>query len=473
MSAASLTMDCRFLYAFEAKQLFGRDIPPTAAGSKRPAAAAPEAIASVNELQEAQSVGGTPLPPVTKRLKVQRQLRSDLGTMHGLVLALDSDLPHEVSRALNLLSVLSYGNPSDAESEMMVDAVPGLLDALYRQLQTCRVLPHQLMQDAEAIGHGTAINPQQQRARRRLLNIAEDVGQREMLDSRCLLVLNIVRNLSMIGANEKAIADHEDLCVFLMLALRCAKDRQEEIADNVLDILCNISKRIDFLSLHPPTALQTWHPSYQLASHLWKKERLLPLECLLQQLRRMLLDPRAKRSVVLRTCELLCNVCRDRSVQSLLSASPSLQDPAFLDRVVSLLACTRDDFIYAGSSARKKHQTQHGGFPMDQDYDMDDSDDDGDITDGEDGTSKWPAPWESDGLASGVGMGVVYVSAEGNRNSLLPSHHHHANGETEDLKFDHEMRDAAMEVLFRLSDGDDAAKVRDLIALVEGCSAAT
>lgn len=449
LSDTLLFMESRYMYAFEEKQLFGRDLPASITNSATPAKREAEHIATANELQEAQNMGGTPLPHASKRLKVQRstQPNPDLGTLHGIVMALDSNIQAEVLRAINLLSVLSFGTPNDAESDLLVDSVPGLLDALYRQLQECALLPHQLLK------HELEDTPAQ-RARRRLLNVAEDVGQRELLDARGLLLLNILRNLSMVAENERLIADHEEICVFLILVLRTIEQRvgNNEVGDHALDILCNISKRIDFLSLHPPAKLETWHPHHQLSSHLWKKEKLLPLEALLQQLKRMLLQPELKRSVLLRTCELFCNVCRDVLIRPGLAASVSLKDPALLNRVVGLLACARQDFGPAGS--RKKQQ---GGIQVVyEDFDMDDDDDDDQDENDGDETSRWPAPWESDGYPSGVGMGVVYVSPEGNRNNVSSL----GGGASDaDSKIDHEVRDAALEVLFRLSDTDDAAKV--------------
>lgn len=438
----------RYLYAFEEKQLFGRDVPPSTVPvipSKRQYDTDDERIATASELQEAQNMAGTALPHPSKKLKVQRSHahNPDLGTMHGIVLALDSNIPEEVLKAINLLSVLSYGNPHDPESELLVDGVPGLLDAIYRQLQECALLPHQLIQSDMS-------DTPLQRARRRLLNMGDETGQRELLDARGLLLLNIVRNLSMVAENEKLLADHEEICVFLILVLRTIdRKRNQEVGDHALDILCNISKRIDFFSLHPPAKLEIWHPQHQLSSHLWKKEKLLPLECLLQQLKKMVLRPQLKRSVLLRTCELFCNVCRDVSLRPALASSKALQDPALLDRVVGLLACSRQDFGPAGS--RKKQQ---GGVQIYEDYDMEDDDeDDGDDNDDAE-SSRWPAPWESDGYPSGVGMGVVYVSPEGNRNVGS------ASNLDDDSKIDHEIRDAALEVLFRLSDSDDESKVR-------------
>ncbi|KAG1698973.1 hypothetical protein DVH05_014346 [Phytophthora capsici] len=486
----------RYLRAFEEKQLFGRDLPPSeikmsVLPNKRRAQQeigdddAP--VATMQDLHDAQGgMGGTPLPKANKRFKAQRQLQTHLGTLHNIVLALDADIPEQVLSALNLLTVLSYGdesgdstghhqnsatanaNATANENELVVDNVPGLLDALYRQLVACK-----LLSDAKEMEN-------QQTVRRRLLNLTVDDGERELLDSRALLVLNILRNLAIISANEKPIAAHDDLCVFFIMALRyvnssdarnCRGGRSRaavDIGDHVLDTLCAISKRIDFLALHPPAALEVWHPQYQLSSQMWKKERVLPLECLLRELRRILVDRELKqqrRSVVLRACELLTNVCRDVGIKKYLSSSQALQDPALLDRVVSLLGCSRQEFLPRGPKHKRKQQSH--GFPTEADYDMDaesDSDED-DGTDGDD-NSRWPAPWENDGLPSGVGMGVVYVSPEGVRHTTSSPHvggahaaHSMAFGD-EANQLDHEMRDAALEVLFRLSDYDDATKLR-------------
>ncbi|KAL3661750.1 hypothetical protein V7S43_013046 [Phytophthora oleae] len=485
----------RYLRAFEEKQLFGRDLPPSETTmsvlpSKRRAQRetgddeAP--VATMQDLHDAQGgMGGTPLPKANKRFKAQRQLQTHLGTLHNIVLVLDADIPEQVLSALNLLTVLSYGDEAGDstghhqnaaanasatanENELVVDNVPGLLDALYRQLVVCKLLPDEKEME------------NQQTVRRRLLNLTVDDGERELLDSRALLVLNILRNLAIIGANEKPIAAHDDLCVFFIMALRyvnssdarnCRGGRSRaavDIGDHVLDTLCAISKRIDFLALHPPAALEVWHPQYQLSSQMWKKERVLPLECLLRELRRILVDRELKqqrRSVVLRACELFTNVCRDVGVKKYLSSSQALQDPALLDRVVALLGCSRQEFLPRGPKHKRKQQSH--AFPTEADYDMDagsDSDED-DGTDGDD-NSRWPAPWENDGLPSGVGMGVVYVSPEGVRHTTSSPHGggahaaHSVAFDDEANQLDHEMRDAALEVLFRLSDYDDATKLR-------------
>ncbi|EEY55583.1 uncharacterized protein PITG_09522 [Phytophthora infestans T30-4] len=481
-----------YLRAFEEKQLFGRDLPPSEATmnvlpNKRRAQVETDddtaPVATIKDLQDAQGgMGGTPLPRANKRFKAQRELQTHLGTLHNIVLALDSDLPEQVLSALNLLTVLSYGDRTDDsgqhqnaatsnanatanENELLVDNVPGLLDALYRQLVSCKLLPD----EQEMV--------QQQSIRRKLLNLTVDDGERELLDSRALLVLNIIRNLAIIGANEKPIAAHDELCVFFIMALRyvnstdarnCRGGRSRaavDIGDHVLDTLCAVSKRIDFLALHPPASLEVWHPQHQLNAQLWKKDRVLPLECLLRELRRILVDrelQQQRRSIVLRACELLTKICRDVAIKRFLSASQALQDPALLDRVVALLGCSRQEFLPRGS----KHKTQRShGFPTEADYDLDaESDSDEDMTDGDD-NSRWPAPWENDGLPSGVGMGVVYVSPEGVRHTTSSphvggAHAAHSVAFDQGNQLDHEMRDAALEVLFRLSDYDDETKLR-------------
>ncbi|KAF4318674.1 hypothetical protein BBO99_00007160 [Phytophthora kernoviae] len=503
----------RYLRAFEEKQLFGRDLPVSessmaALRTKRQAEEDAEdemaPVATVQDLQEAQGgMGGTPLPRATKRFKTQREMQTHLGTLHGVVLALDSDIPREVHSALNLLMVLSYGDNSSEsagqqyhttaaatavananatanENELLVDNVPGLLDALYRQLVDCKLLP-----DEKSM-------KQEQSARRKLLNLTEEDGERELLDSRGLMVLNILRNLAMIGDNEKPIAAHDELCVFYIMTLRyvnssdarnCRGGRSRaavEIGDHVLDTLCAISKRINFLALHPAAALEVWHPQYQLSTQLWKKERVLPLECLLRELRRILVDREFKqqrRSVILRACELLTNVCRDVSIKKHLSSSEALRDSALLDRVVALMGCSRLEFLPRVSKHKRQQNIQQQGgnphgFPVETDYDMDadDDDDEEDETD-VDENSRWPAPWENDGLPSGVGMGVVYVSSEGTRHTTSSPHVGGAQAaqsmrfrnpdyDDEAHQLDHEMRDAVLEVLFRLSDYDDATKLR-------------
>ncbi|UIZ25583.1 hypothetical protein KXD40_006332 [Peronospora effusa] len=482
----------QILRPFEEKQLFGRDLPMTMSVLPAKRRAQEETgemeapLATIQDLQDAQSgVGGTPLPRASKRFKAQRELQTHLGTLHNIVLALDSEIPEQVMSALNLLTILSYGDASGGgaaqqqqnaavlstatvnanatarENELLVDNVPGLLDALYRQLVLCKLLPDEKVVEKE------------QETRRRLLNLRVDDGERELLDSTALMVLNILRNLAIVGANEKPIAAHDELSVFLIMALRHVNSSDARnfrggrsravvnIGDHVLDTLCAISKRIDFLALHPPVSLKIWHPQYQLSSQLWKKERVLPLECLLRELRRILVGrelQQQRRSVVLRACELLTNVCRDVAIKKYLSSSEALQDPALLNYVVALLGCSRQEFLPRGAKHKRQQQPAHG-FPTEADYEMDaeDSDDEDDETDGDD-NSRWPAPWENDGLPSGVGMGVVYVSPEGVRHTTSSTHAVAFDDVASQL--DHEMRDAALEVLFRLSDYDDATKLR-------------
>ncbi|KAI9918061.1 hypothetical protein PsorP6_012701 [Peronosclerospora sorghi] len=480
----------RFLRAFEEKQLFGRDgfatmeMTTSTSALKRRATKEMDdedaPIATMQDLEDAEGgMGGTPLPRANKRFRAQRELQTHLGTLHNIVLALDSGLPEQVMGALNLLTVLSYGddsgggsyppatatatinnNATACENELLVDNVPGLLDALYRQLAECKLLPDE-----------TEIT-QEIATRIKLLNLAVEDGERELLDSKALLVLNIVRNLAIIGANEKPMAAHDELCVFLILALRYVNNPEHRytgrarvavrIGDHVLDTLCAISKRMDFLALHPPASLEIWYPEYHLSSHLWRRERVAPLECLLREVRRILVDRELnvqRRSVVLRVCELLTNVCRDVSLKSSLASSHALQDPVLLDRIVSLMSCCRHDFLW-----RRDKQQQHA-LPQDPDrtrletLDADVSDDEeDDDTDGDD-TSRWPAPWENDGLPSGVGMGVVYVSPEGVRHTSTAAAV--ATAVDDDAsQLDHEMRDAALEVLVRFSDYDDAMKLR-------------
>ncbi|TDH70139.1 hypothetical protein CCR75_000160 [Bremia lactucae] len=470
----------RYLRAFEEKQLFGRDAPvsettmsvlPSKRGAEEEDDAAP--VATMQDLQDAQGgMGGTPLPRVNKRFKAQRELQTHLGTLHNIVLALDSNLPEQELSALNLLTVLSYGdgmeeqhqvtrgtsvNTTALENTLMVDNVPGLLDALYRQIISCKVLPQ--FNDWHS-----------PKVRRQLLNLKIDDGERELLDSKALLVLNIVRNLAIISANEKPLATNEEWCVFLIVMLRCVNNRgfrngyrraSVEIGDHILDTLCAISRRIDFLALHPPASLEVWHPQYQLSTQLWQHEQIFPLECLLRELCRILVNrplQQQRRSILLRACEVLTNVCRDVALKSFLASSKALKDPALLDRMVALLGCSRQDFLPHKSRFKRQERDSNEAH---EDINYADSDSDN-TTDGDD-NSRWPAPWENDGLPSGVGFGVVYVSPEGVRHTTSSPHINgaraaHAMAFDEEL--DHEMRDAALEVLFRLSDYDDAMKLR-------------
>ncbi|RHY60591.1 hypothetical protein DYB38_001127 [Aphanomyces astaci] len=160
-----------------------------------------EPVATHAELQLATSIRQTPLPVVTKRLKTHRNQLSgtpslDLGVMHRLVLALDSNLPDHVEWALNQLTVLSFGAPKDPDCDLLLSHVPGLLDALVRQLSS----PSHAPILASINDHHDGV-----------------FGHPIMHADRTCRVLHILRNLSMIPDNQPHLASH---AAFLALVPR-------------------------------------------------------------------------------------------------------------------------------------------------------------------------------------------------------------------------------------------------------------
>ncbi|ETV70405.1 hypothetical protein, variant [Aphanomyces astaci] len=155
-----------------------------------------EPVATHAELQLATSIRQTPLPVVTKRLKTHRNQLCDLGVMHRLVLALDSNLPDHVEWALNQLTVLSFGAPKDPDCDLLLSHVPGLLDALVRQLSS----PSHAPILASTNNHHDGV-----------------FGHPIMHADRTCRVLHILRNLSMIPDNQPHLASH---AAFLALVPR-------------------------------------------------------------------------------------------------------------------------------------------------------------------------------------------------------------------------------------------------------------
>ncbi|KAH9195301.1 hypothetical protein AeNC1_002714 [Aphanomyces euteiches] len=358
-----------WLKGFEEHQVFGK---------KRNASVAfTEPIATHAEIQLTTSIRQTPLPVVTKRLKTHRQQLSDLGTMHRLVLALDSTLEDHIEWALNQLTVLSYGSTKENDCDLLLAHVPGLMDALMRQIS----LPTQSTLLANVPETASALQ-----------------AQPDMRLERACRVLNIIRNLSMIADNEAAIASHE---IFLNLAPQLLSTSHDEIIDLLWDIVCQVSKQMKQLQ-------NEW----------------------LNFVMEALVDPKQKRSVVLRAAEVLCLWMKSFCGRIMQHG----RFHAVLTRVIECCSRNRQDTLMV--------EDEEPTYP-----ELDDEDDDDDHigADEEDEVPSWPAPWEANYSSSateiGASMGIVFASK--------------GDGEPEFKKIDQEIRDRMLQVLFHLSEQND------------------
>ncbi|KAH9093933.1 hypothetical protein Ae201684P_016553 [Aphanomyces euteiches] len=343
-----------WLKGFEEHQVFGK---------KRNASVAfTEPIATHAEIQLTTSIRQTPLPVVTKRLKTHRQQLSDLGTMHRLVLALDSTLEDHIEWALNQLTVLSYGSTKENDCDLLLAHVPGLMDALMRQIS----LPTQSTLLANVPETASALQ-----------------AQPDMRLERACRVLNIIRNLSMIADNEAAIASHE---IFLNLAPQLLSTSHDEIIDLLWDIVCQVSKQTKQLQ-------NEW----------------------LNFVMEALVDPKQKRSVVLRAAEVLCLWMKSFCGRIMQHG----RFHAVLTRVIECCSRNRQDtlmmMMMTTLELMKRMRFQAGqrhGKPI----------------------TRLPRQ-------IGASMGIVFASK--------------GDGEPEFKKIDQEIRDRMLQVLFHLSEQND------------------
>ncbi|RHY26829.1 hypothetical protein DYB32_007242 [Aphanomyces invadans] len=184
-----------------------------------------EPIATHAEIQLTTSVRQTPLPVVTKRLKTHRNQLSDLGVMHRFVLALDSNLPDHVEWALNQLIVLSFGSPKDPDCDLLLAHVPGLLDALLRQI-------HLSSTHADPSLLSSSMNPDD-------VNDVSVFEHPVMQADRTCRVLHILRNLAMVPDNQTVLASHTAVLDLLPVALK--QSQPDMPAREAVDLLWDIA----------------------------------------------------------------------------------------------------------------------------------------------------------------------------------------------------------------------------------------
>ncbi|KAF0684950.1 Aste57867_23107 [Aphanomyces stellatus] len=408
-----------WLKGFEEQQIFGKKrkgLPTTDAFT--------EPIATHAEIQLTTSIRQTPLPVVTKRLKTHRQQLSDLGVLHRLVLALDSNLEDHIEWALNQLTVLSFGSTKDSDCDLLLAHVPGLLDALLRHVHLKRDYLACLAQPPSptSLDDNDDIDPA-------AIYLA---AQPEMRAERTTRVLHILRNLAMIVDNEAAIATHQ---AFLDLTPALLAACGAEAVDLLWDVVCQVAK-------HMKTLPRTW------------------LDVVVDRI----LDTHEKRSIVLRSAEVLCDWLAAHGDRLLHHA----KFPAVLARVIECCSRNRQDAMMADDD-------EDSAFP-DCDDDEGDDDDGGHGDDGDEDLPAWPAPWETKATSYGGNHGPSSVPEVGaNMGMVFASRR---DGVPELKKIDQEIRDRMLQVLFHLSEQDDATRVaiakqpdamRRLAAVVTTC----
>ncbi|OQS03099.1 hypothetical protein THRCLA_04592 [Thraustotheca clavata] len=372
-----------WLAAFEQHKVFGKS------GAQRRSY---ETIATHAEIQATTSIRYTPLPMVTKRLKTHRQQLTDLGVLHRLVLALDSNLPDHLEWALNQLTVLSYGNPKDSDCDVLFAHTPGLLDALCRQL--------------ESVSEKKSIQLFAQ-----YTSIAEE-------QEHLLRVLNILRNLAMVRENEKQLTQHTILRQWLFKTLSpvasqssCDVADDAEVRDFAMDIILQIG------------------PSYQPRLNVdeWT--------CILAPL----IMERPRRSQALKSLDLI-SLCLQNPTK------PQLQNHKLfslvLQRTVELLSRNRQDSLLIEDDGQ-----DNAGMYDEDDDDVGDNDGgdelDGDLLPYLSSTRPWDSALSpTGGERIGANMGMIFVSRRDGAND-------------EAKKGDFEVRDLALLNLFYLSESDD------------------
>ncbi|ETV91706.1 hypothetical protein H310_13775, partial [Aphanomyces invadans] len=378
-----------------------------------------EPIATHAEIQLTTSVRQTPLPVVTKRLKTHRNQLSDLGVMHRFVLALDSNLPDHVEWALNQLIVLSFGSPKDPDCDLLLAHVPGLLDALLRQI-------HLSSTHADPSLLSSSMNPDD-------VNDVSVFEHPVMQADRTCRVLHILRNLAMIPDNQTVLASHSAVLDLLPVALK--QSQPDMPAREAVDLL--------------------WDIAVQLASHNTPSPSIpnstTVSDALIDVVVGTLLDSSEHRATVLRAAQVLAQWLKRRSTAC---ADRILRHASFrllLARIVE--GCSRnrqdgwlqddddDDDVAAG-------QCQYDND--DDDENIHSNGDDDPYGDLDEALPTWSGPWE-EGQASytsevGANMGMVFASKGW-------------DGEPESKNIDVEVRDCMLHLLYLLTDRHDVVRV--------------
>nr|CCA23756.1 conserved hypothetical protein [Albugo laibachii Nc14] len=437
-----------------------------------------EKIATSIELQEAPNACGTPLPDSSKRLKSQWRMHADLGAFHNLVLALDSNLSCEVARALHALTILSCRNPHGRREDtptFFVYLVPGLLDALYRQLKACElpVFPWRKAQDEFS----------QWNNRFQCLNLSPSTQDRAILHHKALVILNIIRNFVLSSKeNEKPVAENADIIIYCIGLIKTSHVDLEVPSQYALDVLERVTHRIDFHLLNPiqnAPELFWAKVDMPLAVQLYQVKGILPLEYLLNQLHAILLgtmrqsggiyqSPRA-RDALLRVLNILWAITQNPELHETLQTSKTMEESTFLHYIVVLVACPQDMF-----PNRKRRRFDPIISSPNNAFDMDytSSESEGMEDDAKNkqfaenfGVKRhktWRTPWEMDGLPiDSFEFGKVFSSSRNAKERLHSNRYAWTestrNADSESI--DWEISQAALCVLYHLSKLDQKIKI--------------
>lgn len=435
-----------------------------------------ERIATSIELQEAPNACGTPLPDSSKRLKSQWRMHADLGAFHSLVLALDSNVPCEVARALHALVILScrsqHGRGDDSPI-LFVYLVPGLLDALCRQLEQCEapIFPWRKAEDEFSQWNGQV----------KCLNLSTTIQDRAILDHKALVILSIIRNLVLTSKeNEKPVAEHSDIMMYCIGLIKTSQAELKIPSQYALDILGRVTRRIDFYQLNPI------HNAYQsswrnvtkpLALQLYEGEGILPLEYLLQQLHALLADQlsqtagvyqssRASKDTVLRVLNILWAIAQNSMLHDALQTSKTVEQTTFIDCIVVLVACSHT--MFPSRKRRRFDPLENETLDMDCTSSESEEMEDGVMSNeqiesfGSKRHKTWRTPWEKDGLpVDTFEPGRIFSYTRNAKERLHGSRHAWTeptwNAEAEAI--DWEISQAALCVLYHLSKLDRKVKV--------------
>lgn len=281
---------------------------------------------------------------------------------------------------------------------LYVSKVPGILDALFRQLQDHITL------EAEPVAKRYKISA--------LFNLSNHVGERHVFEGRLLIVLNIMRNLSFSLQNQRPIGTHKHLPSLLV---KCLKARNVEIKQHALDILSSVSRYIGMSEdeTDDDGSLDIMRRRNFPGNDVGDPEQVT--KELAQEAMSLLFSN--NREEVLSSCEILMNVARRPVNETIFENAPD----AFFRRLSNLLS------MNATGVCSLKSQ---GCAPKSN------------------GPS-WLVPWSDSNQSIGSGMGVVYGPKE-TAHSSWPS----------DEYLDHEVRDAAVEAIYHIANYGPIVKLK-------------
>lgn len=232
-----------------------------------------------------------------------------------------------------------------------------------------------------------------------LLNYGPEDGERHILEGKVLILLNIVRNLSFTSRNQFYIGSHAGI---MKMILDISFAEQNEFRHHALDIISSVAK---YVGRDPENGDGSGNDF--IKDHLILSKKMFRIA---QD--NIVLDDR---NAVLRSCEIMAAVAQRKINATFMDLLPN----KMIARFVELLFLQRS-----------------GPYSLEKNEEV--------ISNTE---TIWPSPWADNSFA-GASMGVVFGSKQNLQTSWAG-----------DENLDHELRDASLEALYRISDCTPALKV--------------